>query len=430
MNTKYSIDTRTLARGEVYVAIRGERYDGHDFVLEALNKGAGGLVLERHVDGIPDGIPVETVEDSEQHLCRLASDSIRKTRSQTIAITGSIGKTTTKNAVSTVLGGKFSVLYTPGNLNTPLGIALTVLNADIATGSKLVLEMGATRRGDIAHLCSFYPPQVSVVTNVYGVHLDSYGSVEAVASAKSEIVRALTAEGVACLNHDAPLVRAMAEVNAGRTSFYGRSESCDVRPGHITATVPLLGEHVIDIALSALAVGRTQGISDEEINRQLEQLVPESGRLNRLEGVNGCTLVDDTYNASPRSTEVALSVLNSLPARRRVAILGDMLELGAISATAHENAVNQAKSVADQLIIVGPLMGAVKAGEGVLHYHDSTEVVQALRMHEIASPQRGDVVLIKGSQGARMERISKALLHPAIDPASVLVRQSPGWVQV
>ena len=276
----------------------------------------------------------------------------------------------------------------------------------------------------------FFPPDVAVVTNVFGVHLSSFGSLESVAEAKSEIVQALTTDGVACLNHESPLVRGMAKLNKGQTVFFGRAASCRVRPLHITVTIPLLGEHVTDIAMSAMAVGRTQGLSDAEINARLEKLVPEPGRLNRLDGVSGCTLIDDTYNASPRSMEVALTVLRSFPARRRVAFLGDMLELGMPSAAAHEHIVNLAMAASDQLITVGSLMGAVDGGDGRHHFRDSREVVQALRKSDIYRPGKDDLVLIKGSQGVRMERITKALLHPRLSPASVLARQSPAWARI
>ncbi len=426
----YSTDTRTLKPGDIFVAIRGERHDGHDFVPDALGKGATGAVVERSLAGLPHGMPVTIVEDSERYLCGLAAERVRQTRSQIIAITGSVGKTTTKNAVSTVLRKRHWVLSTPGNFNTPLGIALTILNATLLSGARLVLEMGATRRGDIAHLCTYFPPDVSVVTNVFGVHLSSFGSLEAVVDAKSEIVQALTKDGVACLNHDALRVRGMAGLNGGQTIFFGRGAACQVRPEHITASIPLLGDHVPAIAMAAMAVGRTQGLSDVEINLQLEQLVPERGRLNRLSGVDGCTLIDDTYNASPRSAEVALSVLRGIPAQRRIAFLGDMLELGPPSAAAHEHIVRLAGMVSDQVITVGPLMGALADSAGRKHFRNSEDVVRALGMTEVYRPRDGDVVLVKGSQGVRMERISKALLHPGLDPDAVLVRQNFAWTQV
>lgn len=432
----YSKDTRTLCPGDIYVAIRGERYDGHEFVHEAVHKGASAVVVERPVKGLSADVRVIQVGSSEGYLADLASRKVRETGARVVGITGSMGKTSTKNAIATVLSRQSAVLATPGNLNTPLGVALTILNADISPGTILVLEMGATRKGDIAELCRYFRPSVAVVTNVHGVHLSSFGSVENVAEAKAEIIRSLSCEGTACLNHDAPLVRSMVRHHGGKTIYYGHGAGCEVRPGHITATMSLVGPHVVYIALATMAAARALGVEDETVNEALAELKPERGRLNVLPGIDQSTLIDDTYNASPVSAEAALTVLDAYPALRRIAILGDMLELGDQSRKAHIGVIRMAVAKANRVILVGPMMGRALssmpelANGPVQHYAQSRDASHAVAGQHGLGPRPGDVMLVKGSQGMRMEHVAKALLRRDIPPGEVLVRQSTSWQQV
>ena len=429
----YSNDTRTLRPGDIYVAIRGERHDGHAFVDEAIRRGASGIVADRPVTAC-GLVPVQIVDDVPSHLAAEAAAKLSAVRPDVVAVTGSVGKTTTKQAIAAVLGQTYPVVSTPGNMNTPLGISLALLNGDITANTKVVLEMGATRRGDIAELCGMFPPTVSVVTNVHGVHLSSFGSLEAVAKTKAEIIGALPPTGVACLNGDAPLVRAMARFHAGRVLLYGREVGCDIRPEHITATLPLRGDHAIYVATAALAVARAVGMDDAAGNEGLSQLEPPKGRLRMLPGLAGTMLLDDTYNASPASLHVAFAFLRRMEARRRIAFLGDMLELGDDEPRAHQDAVNGAVRTADCVILVGPRMGRVYRtripSAAVVHVPTSTDAAAAVGSADFYVPRPGDAVLVKGSQGMRMERVSRALLREDIDPASVLVRQSAAWCQL
>lgn len=430
----FSTDTRTLRPGDTYVAIRGETHDGHRFIPQAIRKGAAGVVTEEDVEA-PPGVEVVRVESALGYLVGRATDKVRHIGPEIVAITGSVGKTTTKMAVLAVLREAFPVVASEGNRNTPLGLSLLVLNAEITSETKLVLEMGARLAGDIRDLCACFPPTVSVVTNVKGVHLETFGTIDGVAREKSELVRALGPGGTACLNADDPRVRAMADVNEGRTLLYGRGADADVRPDRITAALPLLGDHAVYTALAAMSAGLALGMDDDAINRGLAKVETEKGRLNRLRGKNGSVLIDDTYNASPEATRSALGVLAGLEGTRRVAFLGDMLELGDAEVEEHARVLAEAVRVADAVHAVGPLMARAAAtlpeeARGRLTLHAaSAEVADALRDGDLYTPRAGDVVLVKGSQGLRMERVAAALLHPDLDPADVLPRQSESWRQ-
>lgn len=432
---RYSKDTRSIEPGEYYVAIRGEKFDGHRFVQDAIDKGAAGLVVEQEVvfEAAGREIDVIQVASSEKYLAEQALQKIKTIQPDVIGITGSVGKTSTKNAIVKVLEQGFPVAATQGNLNTVLGVALTLLNTEFDAETKLVLEMGASHVGNIAELCTYFPPTISVVTNVHGVHLESFGSVENIALTKGEIVDALGSDGVACLNYDDLRVRAMQPRNKGTTVFYGTDPDADITPEVITADIPLLGDHVIYLAMAAYSVGRTLGLSDALINKGLSELTPEKGRLVKLPGVQGITLIDDTYNASPAATIGALNVLQKQEGSRHIAFLGDMLELGESEVDEHVRIIQEAVQRADAVIVVGDIMTRAAATlpaevrEQIVVRATSREVVEEIASGHTYQPAEGDVVLVKGSQGVRMEHISRALLRPDIDPADVLPRQSVSW---
>lgn len=425
----FSTDTRTLQPGDTYVAIRGEVHDGHRFIPQALEAGAVGIVSEHDVD-VPETIELTRVEDSVGWLVENASAKVRASDARVVAITGSVGKTTTRAAIHAVVAEGFPVVASEGNKNTPLGLALMLLNREIPSGAVLVLEMGARLPGDIRDLCAAFPPDISVVTNVKGVHVETLGSIDGVAREKSEIVRALGPTGTACLNGDDPRVRAMADLHTGPSLFYGTGPNCDLGPDLVTATLPILGDHAMHTALSAFAVGRALGIADSAINDGLATMVPEKGRLVRLDGANGSTLIDDTYNASPDAAKAALLVLRQLDGQRRVACLGDMLELGDTEVEQHADVLRFALDHADLVIAVGPIMAQAADGLAVETVASSRDLAMRIRSGEAGFPRAGDVVLVKGSQGTRMERVSEALLHPDLDPADVLPRQSTSWKQI
>ena len=424
----FSTDTRTIQPGDTYVAIRGETHDGHDFVADAVAKGAAAVVVERDVDA--GGAEIIRTDDATGWLVQRASARLKDLGLATVGITGSVGKTTTRTAIGAVLRQSFNVQTSEGNKNTPLGLALTLLNADLAPDTVLVLEMGARVPGDIQELRTAFPLTVGVATNVRGVHLETMGSLDGIEREKSEIVRGLGPEGTAVFNGDDPRTRRMADVTDARVLTFGTGADCDVRPEHVTATLPILGDHAIYTALVATAVGRAFGMEPDAITRGLEAMEPEAGRLRRLPGLNGSTLVDDTYNASPDAAVSALGVLADLPATRRTAFLGDMLELGETEVEQHRDVLAEALRQSDRVVAVGPIMaraaGQLADSDAVRLYPTSQAAADAVRSGALAV-ETGEAVLVKGSQGTRMERVSEALLSPDLDPADVLPRQTPQW---
>lgn len=435
----YSNDTRTISPGEIYVAIRGETYDGHAFVDEAVDRGAAGLIVAGDRD-VPEysGVDVIRVDDPEKHVAETARKKLGGIR-KLIAITGSVGKTSTKNAIVSVVRQSHHVVASEGNLNTILGLALTLLNARITSDTVCVLEMGATHAGDIRKKCEYFPPNVSVVTNVQPVHLSSFGTMETIAKTKGELVDALDEDGVACLNYDDPLVRSMSTRNKGRTIYYGMDEDADVRPEVIKGTLPMLGEHAVYNAMAAVCVGRALGIAAEEIERGLAVVEAEKGRLRALDGRHGSLLIDDSYNSSPAAAHSALRVLEQQaslqPSSRKIAFLGDMLELGDREREEHETLIRAAVDAADVVVLVGDVMSMVVSSlpdvvrDRVHLFDTSAQVVDALSDARLYDPREGDVILVKGSQGVRMEHISRQLLHPDIVPKDVLPRQSESWLK-
>ncbi len=431
----FSIDTRTLREGDTFVAIKGERFDGHDFVQQAFRQGASKVIVERAVEG-GRGDNFQIVQNTTTYLAEVASNKVKQANAKVIAITGSMGKTTTRKAVAQVLSAAYPVISSVGNLNTTLGLSLTLANSNLEDHTYLVLEMGASQKGDLKEICQYFRPDISVVTNVRGVHLEMLGSIEGVQQEKSELVRALGDNGIACLNADDPRTRAMMAECKGRHLLYGRAKDAKITPREITAEVPLLGEHVIYILLAAFAVGTSVGLPPKLINEALCSLKTEKGRLNPLPGKNESVLIDDSYNASPDAVKVALDVLRRYTAQRRIAFLGDMLELGTTEQEAHEEVLKKAIENADLIYGCGPRMrAAAKELPAALSLHvecvsDSKEFEHELNCGRIYQPESGDVILVKGSQGARMERISRALLAESISPASVLPRQTEAWLSI
>ena len=425
----YSTDTRTLQPGDTYVAVVGETHDGHDFVPQAVEAGAAGVVVERGA-AAPAGVDVRVVPSTVGWLVAQASERVAALGCETVAITGSVGKTTARTAVASVLRQSREVVASTGNLNTPLGLSLLLLNADLTPRTVLVLEMGARLPGDIRELCEAFPPTVGVVTTVRAVHVETLGSIDGVEREKSEIVRALRASGTAVLNGDDERTRRMAGVTVAGVVLFGTADHCDVTPDQVTADLPILGDHAVYTAMLATAVGRALGLDDAAITRGLEAIEPEKGRLRKLDGVGGSALVDDTYNASPDAAKSALDVLAGLDADRRTAVLGDMLELGPTEVDQHHDVLAHALDRADRVWAVGDIMRQAAArfpdAPALAHFATSHEAAEAVRSGRLGLGP-GDAVLVKGSQGARMERVSEALLSPDLDPADVLPRQTPQW---
>ncbi len=442
------IDSRQAVPGALFVALPGQRVDGHDFVPEAFERGASLALVQREVPGYPQldlrrplteadwtGFRLPAllrVNDTLQALQQAARFWRRKLpQLRVVGITGSVGKSTTKELVAQVLSRRYRTLKNLGNLNNEIGLPLTVLR--LTEGyQRAVLEMGFYVPGEIALLCDIALPHVGVVTNVGTVHAERAGSQETIARGKAELVEALppAPEGVAVLNYDDPWVRWMAERTRARVFFYGLSPEADLWADQIeglglegiafrlhyqgetvAVKAPLLGRHSVHTALRAAAVGLVEGLSWQEIVEGL-RMGHTQLRLVAVRAFNGALLLDDTYNASPQSTLAALNLLADLPGRR-IAVLGDMLELGPYEREGHEKVGVRAAEVAAVLVTVGPRAkmiaeAALRAGmpaEQVWVTEDVDQALEALR----ALLQPEDVVLVKASRGMRLDRIVAAL---------------------
>jgi UDP-N-acetylmuramoyl-tripeptide--D-alanyl-D-alanine ligase len=353
-----------------------------------------------------------------------------------IGITGSVGKTTTKEITAQVLSKRFATLKNIGNLNNELGLPLTLLQLN-ESHQRVVLEMGMYDLGEIARLCDISKPHIGVVTNVGPVHLERLGTIERIAQAKSELVAALPRDGVAILNADDPLVAPMADNTTARVFGYGLSPKADLWADEIVSEgmegirfrfhygaqvihvrVPLLGRHSVHTALRATAVGLVEGLSWEEIVSGLQDTGAQL-RLVVVRGQGGATLLDDTYNASPASTLAALNLLADMDVNggRRIAVLGDMLELGSYEEVGHRLVGTRAADVVDRLITIGERArwiaeDAIAAGLAAAHVVSvvtASAAIEQLRL--LLGP--GDIVLVKGSRAARLDQIVGALSLPA-----------------
>ena len=462
--TSVAIDSRQVGPGSLFVALPGERTDGHDYVAHAFSRGAQMALIARPVEAPgalfdaraarPAGQPASRAAAQSSHplpICLLVDDPISalqriaaawRTRfaPRVIAITGSVGKTTTKEITAAVLRQRFVTLKNRGNLNNEIGLPLTILELN-EQHQVAVLEMGMYDMGEIAQLCRIARPHVGVVTNVGPVHLERLGSMERIAQAKAELVQALPADGVAVLNADDPLVTAMASQSQARVFWYGLSPNADLwadeiesegldgirfrfhfQQEHLHVRAPLLGRHSVHTALRAAAVGLVEGLSWEEIVRGMQQIDVQL-RLIAARGLNGATLLDDTYNASPASTLAALNLLADLPAPqgRRIAVLGDMLELGNYEEEGHRKIGVRAADVVDLLVTVGQRAAMIAeealacglAPDKVLARNDAAAALAEL--HSILGP--GDVVLVKGSRAVHMDEIATALTAAPSIPA-------------
>jgi UDP-N-acetylmuramoyl-tripeptide--D-alanyl-D-alanine ligase len=450
------IDSRLATPGCLFVALRGSQLDGHDFIGEALANGAVAVIAER-LPALPSH-KVWVTEDLEVHrideaFCLITSDSLaalqqaaahwrRKLDVRAIGVTGSVGKTMSKEVIAGVLRRRYRTLKSEGNYNNEIGLPLTLLHLTSAH-ERVVLEMGMYDLGEIAALAEIALPQVGVVTNVGPTHLERLGTMERVAQAKAELPMALPQaeeKGVAVLNADDPRVRAMADQTSAHVFLYGLRADADLWANDIEsqglegirfrfhygretahAQVPLLGRHSVHTALSAAAVGLVEGLSWEEI---LSGLQDQSGqlRLAAVEGPKGSIILDDTYNASPASCLAALNLLAELDGRR-IAILGDMYELGRYEEEGHRLVGRRARNVVDLLIAVGSLGRII--GEEALHAGMNPETVHLAASKDRATElvqallQGGDVLLVKGSRGMELETIVSALTTP-------VARDDPG----
>ena len=460
-----STDSRTIGRGETFLALRGERFDGHDFLVAASRRGASCLVVSRsgpladlngsagpYGSGLNKDRPaVVRVGDTMDALAGLGRAARARLDCPVIAVTGSCGKTTVKEMIGQILGRRFRGRTPPASFNNQIGVPLTLLAAE--QGDDFVIcEFGTNAPGEIARLASIARPTVAVVTMVGPVHLEGLVSIEGVAREKAALVESLDEKGVAILNADDPRVAAMADLCRGSVVTVGAGEGADVRVEDVVQTerslsfaiekvgfeMPVLGAHQAILAGEAAAAAREVGVPLEESAAVLRRFRPPPMRLAREE-VGGVTLLNDAYNANPVSMAAALDLLGLWPERRKVFFCGDMRELGAESRAAHEELGRQAvRANVSRLVCVGPEsrataaaavalrptsspggpasggQGAPEHGRGVAAglprasvkwVPDST--VAATVVPSLV--QDGDVVLVKGSRAIHMERVAKAV---------------------
>ena len=428
-----AFDSRLVRDSEVFFALRDQR-DGHDFVADALAHGAAAAVVERTIAGLPaDAVVVQVA--SSQHALRALAERVRARQPiPIVGITGNVGKTTAKEAIAAALGARYRVLKTSASFNNEIGVPLTLLGLE-PSHEVAVIEMGFYVPGEIADLCALVRPRVGVITRIpeKPVHFSRTPSVEAIAAGKAELIESLPADGVALLNADDPLVRGLAPRTRARVVLFGESEDAalratDVRTNGIdglrfTATyegqsaevsVPLPGRHVVVAALAALGSARALGVPLEEAAIALGTLEQPRHRME-IRRAPGLVVIDDSYNASPAAVMAALAVLREVRGRR-IAVIGDMLELGTLSADAHEEVGREAARSTDVLVGVGELArtsvdAAKRAGLRETHVvADGAEALVLLK--RLQKPD--DTILVKGSHSLALDRLADALIGEAV----------------
>jgi UDP-N-acetylmuramoyl-tripeptide--D-alanyl-D-alanine ligase len=430
------INTATLGRGELFVAIRGERHDAHDFIPQALEAGAGGLLVERGwLEKNEPGAPIATVcvDDTTCALGALAAGHRKGFTGPLIAITGSNGKTTTKEMCHAILSVQGPCLKNLGNLNNEFGLPLTLLGRE-PEHRTAVVELGMNHRGEIARLAAIAQAGVGVITNVGTAHIEFLGSQDEIALEKGDLVAALPADGTAVLNADDPRVAAQAKRVRGRVLLYGSANDADVRAedirfvsggafafelltpaGRVPVEIRGLAETTVINALAAAGAAIAAGVSLDDVAEGLGRHDHVPGRMACRALPGGAQIIDDTYNANPQSMQNALETLARLKgAGQGIAVLGDMGELGETAEPAHREAGRQAAELGiDRLFTLGQRAGLLAAGaieagmdESRVEIGESHEQVAA-RIGEILEPT--DWVLVKGSRAMRMEQVVDAL---------------------
>lgn len=426
-------DSRQVEPGDLFVAIVGENFDGHDFVEDAMANGAAGALVANHQAGdlCELDLPLIAVDDTVQALQRLAAYWRAMFDVTVVGITGSMGKSSNKEVIASVLSQRFPVIKARASFNNEIGMPLTIMQINPDTKVAVLEFGGAYRFGEITELAEIARPTIGVVTNVSHSHLQRMGSLEAIAETKSELPRSLPADGVAVLNGDDFRVRAMADDTQARVVFYGLAPDCEVRAREVEShglegisftldmdgeeqhlNVPLIGAHSVHTVLAAIAVGRAMGMGLDHMLPGFEDSTIQL-RLLTLPGINQSTIIDDTYNANPTSCLAALNLLSELDATRKVAVLGDILELGDFEDEGHRIVGRRAASVVQQLVSVGPKAriiteAALESGmreDQVIAFEQKTEAMEQLP----AIIQPGDFVLVKGSRGVKMEDVVEAV---------------------
>ena len=426
----YSIDSRTIQAGELFFAVKGERMDGHDFVQQALEKGAVAAVVRRdELARYAAKTRLLAVADTLVALQTLGAAVRRLWAKPLIGVTGSTGKTTTKEAIAHVLSSRFRVLKSEGNFNNHFGLPLMLLKIE-PEHEAAVIEMGMSHRGEIAALAKIAQPEIGVVTNVAPVHLEFFTSVAEIARAKYELIESLPAGGTAILNADDEYVSQFGRDFHGKVVRYGLHQTADVRAENIVsrgaagsrfdvvvgpyrepATLPLVGTHNIYNALAAVATGMERGLSPAEATRALATLAPADKR-GAVVQLGNITVINDCYNSNPTALDAMVDTLAAMPAKRRIVVAGEMLELGPSGEELHRSSGrHMAQRGIDILVgvrgLAKPMVDAASR--------------EGMRAEFVATPEEagewlaretreGDVVLLKASRGVKLERALEAVV--------------------
>lgn len=430
-----AVDSRRVIPGCCFVALRGERVDGHAFAADAVRGGATVLLVQRPVE-LPGGSDAAVVQVADPLIALQEIGAWWRARTgvRVVGITGSTGKTLAKEIVADVLARTLHVLRSEGNLNSEAGLPMTLLNLE-PEHEVAVLEMGMYTEGDIARLAEIARPEVGVVLAVHPTHLERAGSLEAIGRAKEELPAALPADGLAVLNADDPRVAAMRDATAANVLTFGLNIAADVRATEVeshgldgtsftlqapwatrrlTSATP--GRHLVPHALAAIAVAERFSVPVDEVAAALALGSRAPHRMARAEATSGAMLIDDTYNASPESVAAALVFLAETPiapGRRRLAVLGDMLELGPDEETLHRAIGARAVGIVDALVAVGERgrwIGEAARDAGLARVSLASDADEAISVVERdLAPGVGDLLLVKGSRGIELDRLVAAL---------------------
>ncbi len=489
----FSHDTRQIVSGELFVAVRGERSNGHDYLLDAIRGGASGVMIEAHIfHALAEEVQQRlehaevatiVVKDTRLALQQYASFILQHWHPTIIAVTGSVGKTSTKEAIATVLANKFSTFRSWQNYNDLLGIPLSLGRLE-KHHQYAVLELGCDHPGEIAALCAIIRPSIGVLTHISPAHLQYFGTLESLSAELGTLFTSLPeggcffynnfnqeiydlllhhnplhAQSIArypYLSHNmpaftkdeapSPLQDIQVTWQGVECSLLTMEAVTPESPAVVTTTLAshLLGEHALQTMLAAYAVGQYVGISSKEIAETLHTLSPLSGRLAPLAGVENAMLLDDTHNATPASVSASLKTLHALPAARRIAVLGDMLSLGDSTVEAHRDMGRETAQYAEYLVVKGEhatlvAESAQQAGLPISRiaitstHEDAAQAVRSILAQRSPSSNKSelqDAVLIKGSEATRMERVTQLLMAEPWEASERLVRQTPAWKQI
>ncbi|HEX4744400.1 MAG TPA: UDP-N-acetylmuramoyl-tripeptide--D-alanyl-D-alanine ligase [Candidatus Limnocylindria bacterium] len=426
-----AFDSRIAEPGSLFFALRDQR-DGHDFVADAIRRGCAGAVVERIPDGVPGDALLVQVADVPHALRRVAEAQRDAHPIPVVGITGNAGKTTAKQAAAATLGTRYRVLSPAASFNNEIGVPLTLLLLE-PSHEVAVLELGFYVPGEIADLCRLVRPVIGIITTVPDrpTHYSRTPSVDAIARGKAELIESLPADGTALLNADDRRVRGLASLTKARVVLYGESADAALRATGVTsrgldgtsftvsyegasapASIPLPGRHLVTASLAAIGAAVMLGVPLDEAALGLGTLEPPAHRMS-VRRAGRLTVIDDSYNASPAAVHAALALLREVPGRR-VAVLGDMRELGELSADAHEDVGRDAARSAQLIIGVGELAQTIVSAArsaGHADAHAAADSAEALILLQ-RSLRDGDTVLVKGSRALALDRLADALAAP------------------